>query len=227
MVILAAGLGTRLGRPIPKTLTELADGRTILGRQVEAVREVWPAGKLVIVVGFKQDLVMEACPDALFVYNDSYDRTNTVRSLQRALEIGPDGAVVWMNGDVVLDASVLARIGEAVDAGQTAVCVEPMAVGEEEVKYTLTEAGTIGELSKVVKIPIGEAVGVNTVSASDRDLLLQHLKACADNDYFERGLETAIANDGLQVHPVDVGDLLAVEVDFEEDLAEANRRITS
>ncbi len=227
VVILAAGLGTRLGRSIPKALTELADGHTILDRQVTAIRLAWPEAKLIIVVGFKQDLVMEACPDALFVYNDCYDRTNTVRSLQRALEIGPDGPVVWMNGDVVLDVRVLRRLGEAVAAGRTAVCVEPMTVGEEEVKYTLDPAGLINELSKTATDAVGEAVGINTVSTTDRPLLLRHLQRCADNDYFERGLETAIADDGLAVHPVDVGDLLAVEVDFEEDLAEANRRITS
>ncbi len=32
-VILAAGMGTRLGRPFPKPLTPLSDGRTIMEQQ--------------------------------------------------------------------------------------------------------------------------------------------------------------------------------------------------
>src|SRR4051812_20598769 len=34
IVILAAGMGTRLGRPLPKPLTVLDNGQTIIGRQV-------------------------------------------------------------------------------------------------------------------------------------------------------------------------------------------------
>mgnify|MGYP004142320175 CR=1 FL=1 len=47
-----------------------------------------------------------------------------------------------------------------------------------------------------------------------------------DNDdlkyYFERGIETAIATDGLRVRPLDISQYSAVEVDFETDLARAN-----
>ena len=38
IVILAAGLGSRLGRELPKPLTELSDGRTIMGQQHDNVR---------------------------------------------------------------------------------------------------------------------------------------------------------------------------------------------
>ena len=38
----------------------------------------------------------------------------------------------------------------------------------------------------------------------------------------ERGLELAIAEDGLLLEPMDVSDLYAVEIDFAEDLERAN-----
>ena len=37
-VILAAGMGSRLGRSLPKPLTELADGRSIMQQQHDNVR---------------------------------------------------------------------------------------------------------------------------------------------------------------------------------------------
>ena len=37
-VILAAGMGSRLGRSLPKPLTELGDGRTIMGQQHDNIR---------------------------------------------------------------------------------------------------------------------------------------------------------------------------------------------
>jgi CDP-glycerol glycerophosphotransferase len=53
-------------------------------------------------------------------------------------------------------------------------------------------------------------------------VLLEHLARCDDQDYFERGIETAIAQDGLRVRPLDISAWSAVEVDFESDLERAN-----
>ena len=39
----------------------------------------------------------------------------------------------------------------------------------------------------------GEAIGINHVGAADKDLLRKHLESCADEDYFERAVETAVA----------------------------------
>ena len=227
VVILAAGMGTRLQRPHPKSLTTLADGSTILARQVSCITQAWPDAHVIVVVGFKMDLVMEAHPDALFVYNEVFDRTNTARSLQRALRLAPAGPVVWMNGDVVFDPRILARLDASLDAGSSVVCVNSASVGEEEIKYSLDASGSISALSKHVPDAIGEAVGINLVSEEDRPLLLRHLEGCADDDYFERGLETAIEKEGMVVVPLNIDDLFAVEVDFEEDLARANREAST
>ena len=43
-----------------------------------------------VVVGFKMDLVMEAAADdAVFVYNELYDQTNTAKSPLKALRLAP------------------------------------------------------------------------------------------------------------------------------------------
>jgi len=97
-------------------------------------------------------------------------------------------------------------------------------VGEEEVKYTLREDGAIAELSKTVEHARGESVGVNKIIASDVPLLIEMLEGCDDNDYFERGIELAIAR-GLKIHPVDISDFLCIEVDFAEDLEQVNREL--
>ena len=53
-------------------------------------------------------------------------------------------------------------------------------------------------------------------------MLLRQLKRVGDQDYFERGIELAIEQDGILIEPVDISDLYAVEVDFAEDLERAN-----
>jgi len=226
VTILAAGMGTRLGRPFPKPLTLLEDGRTILAQQLENIYEAYGADtKVQIVVGFKLDLILEAAPDVSFVYNERYDQTNTNRSLLKALRTSSAGPVVWMNGDVVIDPAILKRMQANIDADQTVIAVNTSAVSEEEVKYTVTADGMVNELSKTVVNGLGEAVGINLIAAKDKAKLINWLAQCDDQDYFERGIELAIEKNGLKVLPVDISDLFAVEVDFEADLERANKRI--
>ena len=226
VTILAAGMGTRLGRPFPKPLTLLDDGRTILAQQLENIYEAYGADtKVQIVVGFKLDLILEAAPDVSFVYNERYDQTNTNRSLLKALRTSSAGPVVWMNGDVVFEPAILKRMQANIDADQTVIAVNTSAVSEEEVKYTVTGDGMVNELSKTVVNGLGEAVGINLIAAKDKAKLINWLAQCDDQDYFERGIELAIEKDGLKVLPVDISDLFAVEVDFEADLERANKRI--
>jgi CDP-glycerol glycerophosphotransferase len=227
VVILAAGLGSRLGRPQPKPLTTLRDGRTILERQVCAVRATLGAQvPITVVVGFMAETVMSAAPHGVgFVRNDDYRITNTAKSLLAALSEIPGGGVLWLNGDVVFEDAVLARGTERMREQQTLVWVNTAAVGDEEVKYTVDAEGFIHDLSKTVAGGLGEAVGINFVGDADRAVLIEHLRACGPQDYFERGLETAIAQSGMRVHPLDISGLLAREVDDEEDLERANREL--
>ena len=223
-VILAAGMGTRLGRPWPKPLTPLDDGRTIMQQQIENLREVFPDVRITTVVGFKLELILEAFPDVSYAYNENYDQTNTNKSLLKALRASHEGPVLWMNGDVVFDPAILTRLREHIDQGKTVIAVNTSAVSDEEVKYTVNADGSVKELSKTVVGGLGEAVGINAVSAADKAALIARLDECAEQDYFERGIELAIEKDGLKVVPIDISDLFAVEIDFEADLERANER---
>lgn len=222
-VILAAGMGTRLGKPWPKPLTPLRDGRTIMQQQIENLTAVFDDLRIATVVGFKLEMILEQFPDVTYIYNENYDRTNTNRSLLKALRLSPTGGVLWMNGDVVFDPSVLERTADLIAADRSFICVNTAAVGEEEVKYTVGANGGIDQLSKTVVGALGEAVGINFVSGADKPNLIRRLAECDDMDYFERGVELMIQNDGAVVVPLDITELFAVEVDFEEDLDRANK----
>ncbi len=223
VVILAAGMGTRLGSPLPKTLTVLRDGRSIMQQQFDNLTKAFSIDyRPMIVVGFKLEAIMERFSTATFVYNELFDQTNTSKSLLKALRASGDGGVLWLNGDVVFDPEVLERVKPAIANSHSFVVVNTSKVSEEEVKYTLDESGHIDELSKVVVGGLGEAVGINYVAGPDKDALIRRLDEAGDNDYFERGIELAIEKDGLKFKAIDISDLYAVEIDFAEDLDRAN-----
>jgi choline kinase len=228
VVVLAAGMGTRLGRSLPKPLTPLMDGRTIMQQQLDGIRAVYGDGvPVTVVVGYRSKAVMRAQPDLLFTYNPHFDRTNTSKSLLRALRTSQSGGVLWLNGDVVFDPAVVDQTTAFVAADQSFVCVDTATVADEEVKYTLDADGFVQELSKTVVGGLGEAVGINYVSAADKAVLVEHLEACADTDYFERAMETAIQEAGLRFRPLDISRFSAVEVDFPSDLERANTWLSS
>jgi choline kinase len=194
-----------------------------MAQQMENVSKVFgDEARVTVVVGFKLEMIMEAHPSASFVYNEVYDQTNTSKSLLKALRASQESGVLWLNGDVVFDSKVLERVADRMKSEKSFVCVNTSATAEEEVKYTLNEKGFIKELSKTVKNALGEAVGINFISAHEKADVIAQLEVCADQDYFERGLELAIEKNGIEMEPVDISDLFAVEVDFQADLDRAN-----
>jgi choline kinase len=224
IIILAAGVGSRLGKPYPKPLTPIAGGSTILERALEHLERRFGKHSIHVVVGFKKDLIMEVVPNVGFIYNPDYGDTNTSKSLLKALQIVGPGGVLWLNGDVVFHGAVLDQLLPQIAMDRSFVCVNTAAVGDEEVKYTLDDEGYIRQLSKTVDVaPLGEAVGINYISSSDRIHLTKRLVECDPEDYFERGLELAIERDGIEVEALDISAHPVIEVDFVEDLDRANR----
>ena len=223
IVILAAGIGSRLGNHLPKPLTLLKNGKSIMQQQLENLTAHFDADNINIVVGFKKDLIMESFPDITYIYNQLFDQTNTSKSLLKALKKNHREPVMWLNGDVVFDAEILKELTPNIVANKSFVCVNTQKVGDEEVKYTLDDQGFIHELSKKVTNGIGEAVGINFVSSKDINTLIARLEECNDNDYFERGIEMAIEKDGMRVSAIDISKFRCMEIDFKEDLDNANK----
>ncbi len=180
-----------------------------------------------VVVGFKKDMIMEAFPEVSCVYNQHFGETNTSKSLLKGLRLTGREPVLWLNGDVVFEPDLLDLLADHLDRGQSFVSVNTEQVGDEEVKYDLDDTGFIRNLSKQVEPALGEAVGINFISADDKPYLIARLEDCDPQDYFERGIEMIIDKDGRRVAAVDISVATCIEVDFAEDLTRANDQITT
>lgn len=214
-IILAAGMGTRLGSLIPKPLTALKDEKTILDYQVEKLAETVGLHNIIMVVGYKHHVIMEKFPELIYIYNHEYTQTNTSKSLLYALNKIEGEDVIWMNGDVFFDKEVISLISAS---DRSSCLVDNKKCAEEEIKYNLDEEGFIKEISKQVVDAKGEALGINLVKASDIQKLREALDKVENSDYFEKALENLTLGGHLKLRPIDVGDLFCQEIDFQEDL---------
>lgn len=221
IVLLNAGIGSRLHVRAPKCLTRLdTKGTTILDRQVRILGSI-PGASLHAVVGYRKECIQRAHPELRFIENPRYGTTNTARSLLLGLR-GLSGRrdVLWVNGDVVFDERIAPLLA---DSGCSCAAVNRTRCGEEEVKYRTDADGWILEISKTLERPLGEALGMNLVRAADRPVFERCLARCADQDYFEKAMELAIRS-GMRFLAVDVSRLPCIEVDFRRDLLRARRR---
>jgi len=223
IVILAAGMGSRLhDREVPKPLTLLANGKSLLGQQLETIKEFISLDHVILVVGYQKRMIMDLFPDQLFVFNPDYAKENTAKSLLRALQkVNED--VIWINGDVVFHRDVFKKI---LDNPNSAMVVNVGDVDEEEVKYRSDPAGRIVAVSKTLPDAEGEALGINRIKVEHLEFFREHLKACHDGDYFEKGLEKCI-QEGMELYKIQVEKELCVEVDFAEDLKVANLMLSA
>jgi len=214
-IILAAGRGSRLGRDVPKALLEIAKNTTILDMQLRNLSTISSIEELVVVVGFRSELITQKYSDLSFVYNNRYDRTNTATSLLLALEKTNEDDILWLNGDVVFDGNILRLIQKNSD--HNLIFVKRGYCGVEEIKYSVDRGGAILKISKNVCNGLGEAVGINFIKKQDLPTFIACLTECTPADFFERAVELAIER-GVSFLPVDIGDDFCTEIDFEEDL---------
>ena len=224
IIILAAGIGSRLGNPFPKPLTKLKNNKSIMQMMTENISSTYDKDMINLVVGFKKDLIMESFPDLTYVYNQYFDQTNTAKSLLKAIRKNKGESILWMNGDIVFDKNILIKLNKYIDKDISFVAVNTSKVADEEIKYTLND-DCINKLSKEVENGLGEAVGINFISSKYVDLFIKRLEECKDNDYFEKALEMAIEKDNIKIKAVDISDFNCIEIDFEEDLKNANNLI--
>ncbi len=179
--------------------------------------------KVTIVVGYKLEHIIEAFPQASFVYNEQYDQTNTSKSLLRALQASKDGGVLWMNGDVVFDPEALVRAGDLVARDrQLRHASTPRRCPTRRSSTRPTPRASSASSPRRCAAASARRSASTSCRAATRRRWCASCTRVADQDYFERGIELAIEQDKLRFEPVDISDLYAVEIDFAEDLERAN-----
>ena len=232
-VILAAGVGRRLGHDKPKILLNFG-GRTLLERHL-AILAALGVRDVVIGIGHEA-LAIERALEALgqtdvsTIYNPDYEQGSilTLWCVREALAAG--GPVLLMDGDVLYDRRVLAPLIETHHADCVLVdrAYEP---GEEPVKVGVVD-GAPADFGKTIDPalqPYGESVGFFLLSEGMAKTLVDTAGQMIEQGGSERPMEDTIAAVLRAASPPfgleDVTGLPWIEIDFPEDVARAETEI--
>lgn len=212
-VLLAAGVGRRLGSDLPKAMIEVG-GKTLLDRHVEILE----------VLGLEPLVVTGFCAERFAhlptVHNPEF-RRGSVLSLKTALDAVDESCVV-MDADVLYDASILADVtalhrGFALDP-RTEPGDEEMMLGVKGERVRAIRRGRLEGFDLV-----GEGVGFFKVDRESLPALRAAIDASDPEGDYEAALDRFLGEHGADYVPV--RDRPWVEIDFLEDVQRAEQEV--
>ena len=226
-ILLAAGCARRLGaltEDRPKCLLDVG-GRSLIEHQVATLRGLG-VEEIVAVTGYFADKVEAVLgPDVRSVRNEVYDETNSLYSLNLALQVVRDGFVL-ANADVLFHPKLLKGLLDA--PHPDALLYEPQtALGDEEMKVRIGEDGRVEAMAKTLPPGTyhGENLGVLKFSAAGAARVAQAAAALVEagdvNAWAPKAFD-AICGEH-PIHAVPAEQVPWIEIDFPEDLERARR----
>jgi choline kinase len=229
-VILAAGLGNRLGDLTsgrPKALVPVA-GRELILRTLDFVDHPAITERLVV-TGYEgerlRDFLADHCPAALTVHNPHY-RDGSIRTIETALD-HISGDFLLMNVDHIYPRRMLDRILEKA-SGIAAICDFDRELVADDMKVKLTAEGKLWRIRKTLTDYDGGYIGM-TSCAGDclehyKDNVLAARKAEGDAAAVEMALAT-LADCNKTINICDVSGMGWLEVDTQDDLLHAEQTL--
>lgn len=117
IIIPAAGAAKRMASHGPKPLISLPDNRTIIGRQIDLLKTIFPKADIIVVLGHEADRIVNNLPRKVRVIeNEKFAETSVSRSILLGLRasVTPKALVVY--GDLVFSKEILMAIDPAVSS---------------------------------------------------------------------------------------------------------------
>ena len=230
-IILAAGIGTRLESVtggMPKCMIEVA-GVPLIDRMIERLSQAG-IDSLLVVTGHRADelrahiagIDQELAKGAHFVHNDHYADMGNFYSLLMAETLVAGDSFIKLDGDVVMDSSVLPILLAA--KGPAVLAVDRReGMGAEEMKVQVDAEGKVVALNKSMDPAqaLGEFIGVDRVDAELTQTVFDMLRALIESgetdEYYERAYERLI-DAGTHYEIADITGCQWTEIDDEADL---------
>ena len=231
-IILAAGVGRRLGEPggLPKVLLKVG-GRTLLDRHLDILTSLG-IEDIALTVGYQAEAIRaEVARLGLesrvnVVVNERYREGSMLSLWLQSGRLRSGRPVVLMDGDVLYDWRMIARLQE--EPGEAILLVDrEIEPGDEPVKICFRD-GIIVDFRKQPAYASdwhGESVGFFRFSPRMAEALAErcnnYIEHGACSLEYEEAIRDLILREPALFRAADISDLPWTEIDFQEDIARA------
>jgi choline kinase len=213
----------------PKALVDVS-GKSILARAIAALESVG-VERLVIATGYREDALKKALAhcrlQVQFVPNPRYATTQNSVSLALCRSAVGGESFYRLDGDVVFDDAVLARL-DGVRAELVAAVDRGRRLDAEAMKVRAEESGVIAAFGKGLSLAesAGESIGIELIRAPFCEPLFDALDAAGaagQTDLYYEDVYSRLIAGGKVARLADVSHLRWCEIDAPEDLAFATQ----
>ena len=234
-VLLAAGVGQRLGIDRPKCLLEIG-GKSLLERHLEVLATVG-IDKLFVVTGHLHEMLDkalgQAAPDFTVeqIYNPNYRQGSAVSLVAALQQVDPDQPLLLMDADVLYQPTLLTDLARAKG---NALLVDPdFEPGPEPVKVCIRN-GRVVEFSKSVADDlqcdlIGESVGFFRIEPDSLPALAECCRQAIEKHGVsvphESALREGMLTGNLPMNSLTTNARAWLEIDFPADVERANNEV--
>ncbi|WP_456478913.1 phosphocholine cytidylyltransferase family protein [Geoglobus ahangari] len=234
-VILAAGMGSRLGtltEKIPKALIDVG-GKPLIAHSIEILRESG-VRRFVIVTGYRAYKIRSYLEehyddiDVEYVHNHRYETTNNIYSLYLAAK-QITGPYYILNSDIIFHPGIFRNIHESEKENLTISVDFRENLGEEEMKVVVEDERVV-EISKKIDPARahGEYIGITKVTERSASTLVESLEETMDvhgkRVFYEHAFQMMI-DKGHEVNYAPTSGLAWTEIDTIEDLIHAREEV--
>lgn len=228
VVILAAGLGSRLRATIPdcpKAMLRI-NGKPLVQYQVDNVLNAGFAyDDIYIIGGYKMDRIQEHFRDTPihFIYNPCYQSMNNIYSFLLSEQVGDD--LLLINADGLYERSMISLLLN--DACLSCLLVDQQKKLTNESMRVKLDQNRIVNINKNLALTDaeGEYIGISKIALKDLKRLYQRASEMIDagqgNAWYEDVFEACAVD--INLTAVSTQGLPWIEIDDEHDLMEAKR----
>jgi CDP-L-myo-inositol myo-inositolphosphotransferase len=230
IVILAAGLGNRLGKitgDIPKALVPVA-GRELIARAMDFTDHP-SVDQRIVVTGYRskklESFLKEKYPKVATIHNPDFDKGN-ILTMKRAIPFIRDRFLL-MNVDHIYPKRMFEHILESPE-GITAVCDFDRSLGSDDMKVKLDDTRKLHKIKKTLDVFDCGYIGMTLCDKESLKRYIEsfnaHLSNAGESSCVEHVLGW-MAENNLQVNICDASGMPWLEVDDEKDLARAEEAL--
>ncbi len=227
-ILLVAGKGSRL-HPLtlsyPKSLYKLDANTSVLKRMIELIKKNDNKAEIIVVVGFMSDKIKQDLDHVIFIDNPFYEVTNSIASLWFARNYLDRDSVTIINGDIVMEESVIRDI-VCKEVTVPRICLDSSIKSDGDYNVQVSE-GKVLVMSKKLDEYFGEYAGVtriDKVSACKlKKCVCRMVESGMYDQWYENALVQMIFNEDFIVYYDDICDYKWTEVDCVNDMLLAKK----